>query len=268
MGYPASEIAKHGVCLHSSQNFENFRQRSVIFFIQNKVSKHSLPNEIFAMAPTWGGFVRCSQSLSGENHDIIIVVDSHSEQLFIGLVEALPGKNIVYYLMTDLPFDNGKRNQAIWRQIYKERNHVEAIFVASHWADKIAVISDEAFQEGMSNLISKLAPASVIFVKQTPVFDFDPSRCAIERRFRTSGNQCAMPLANHKAQVARFEALVRKVNIDERTKFIDMTDLFCKGDSCAMNRDGLLLYRDYRHLNIHGSMAAGRFIAIASSLRI
>ena len=40
MGYPASEIAKHGVCLHSSQNFENFRQRSVIFFIQNKVSKH------------------------------------------------------------------------------------------------------------------------------------------------------------------------------------------------------------------------------------
>jgi hypothetical protein len=48
-------------------------------------------------------FPRCRQSKPGSQRNVALVGDSHSEHLFLGLAEALPNKNIVYYTIDQRP---------------------------------------------------------------------------------------------------------------------------------------------------------------------
>jgi len=62
------------------------------------------PDSIAQAALRWDGFIRCQQSRANSDIDIALLGDSHAEHLFFGLAEALPHRNLVFYIKSDPAF--------------------------------------------------------------------------------------------------------------------------------------------------------------------
>ncbi len=79
------------------------------------------PESIAKEALKWEGFVRCMQSKPGPDVDIALVGDSHAEHLFLGLAEALPTKNVVFYIRNDLPLIDSPEFKKIFDPFWQAR---------------------------------------------------------------------------------------------------------------------------------------------------
>ncbi|MGI4859499.1 MAG: acyltransferase family protein, partial [Janthinobacterium lividum] len=62
------------------------------------------PEMLAREAPEWTGFVRCMQSRPGPDVDVALIGDSHAEHLFLGLADALPNRNVAFYIKGSPPF--------------------------------------------------------------------------------------------------------------------------------------------------------------------
>lgn len=87
-------------------------------------------------------------------------------------------------------------------------------------------------------------------------------KCKVRRVFMSS-QQCEMPRKLFDRQMATYDQLLIKLQLNPAVHLIETAKFFCNSVSCTMNRGSELLFRDRHHLNISGSRYLGEQIAPA-----
>jgi peptidoglycan/LPS O-acetylase OafA/YrhL len=211
------------------------------------------PKEIRDRALTWKGVLRCQQSKPGTDISMAVIGDSHAEHLFLGLAEALPRENVVYYIVDDAP-------------LTADENFARIVHhVAASSSIKTVVMSAFWHYRGVNGpeLLTTLQPMSeagkTIFVTDdVPSFPFDPFGCKY-RQALFAPAKCSVDAEEfQRDDYSRYyPELLATVQQVPRAHMLNTTHYFCGKATCDMNRGGLLLYRDTSHLNMNGS----RFLA-------
>jgi len=220
------------------------------------------PQHIQDEALRWDGAIRCFQSKKNQPIDIAIIGDSHAEHLFIGLAEAIPSKNIVYYTRPTLPIIGNAEFDHVFDYVLLNPN-IKTIILDAYWSNrKNETPKNTTLFSGLTKTIQNLHERhkKVIIVDDVPVFSFDAKQCKFIRPLSLKNN-CEEDKnyfgKKYQTYVPAFEMLKKNSNVT----LINTVTLFCDDKNCSMEKDGKLLYRDDQHLNIEGSRYIGKFIA-------
>ena len=208
---------------------------------------HCLPNNLYTKSEKFGNKHRCYQSFDGDQ-DVAIIGDSHGEHLFPGLAKEFPDKNFVYYLTNRNFALTDQQNSEIAGVVIKNPS-IKYVIINSYWdASKINIRSLREF-------ISQFTEAGkkVYLFSDVPDFNFDGKNCKFNRTFLNL-NLCSQNLAVS-SQLNR-KLLKESALLNKNAYFVDSFRYFCNtfDNKCFMNKGNLVLYRDYNHLNIEGSI--------------
>ncbi len=194
---------------------------------------------------------RCFQSQNNDDHRIAIIGDSHAENIFPGLAEALPGINIVYYLRTTSPYLNNKEYNDIFKYIINSPS-IELVIISVDWNGhkndgNLAIELDKTIK-------ALMAANKRICIVDSPDFSFDSTICKHNSPFRQHQHQCAedINLINN-GDWAYYSDLVSTIKNNPSVHFLNLVKYFCSKHECSMAKNGVLFFRDTNHLNIDGS---------------
>jgi peptidoglycan/LPS O-acetylase OafA/YrhL len=210
------------------------------------------PNDIRERAVKFDGVARCQQSKLGPDVSVAVIGDSHAEQLFLGLADALPRENVVYYIVDDALVTTDADFERIVRRVAAQRS-ITTVVVSAFWHDR----GVHGAQLLLTLETLSAAGKSIFVTDDLPFFSFDPFECKY-RQALFLPTDCSTDAGKFRRDYARYYpellATVRRV---PRAHMLNTARYFCGKSTCDMARNGLLLYRDYDHLNINGS----RFVA-------
>lgn len=252
-GWPNREIMSAKYVMHEGDiGHDKFHQ-----YFQD----HFFPCEeerIAKTAGSWKGMVRCFQSKESSQFDLTLIGDSHAEHLFIGLAQALPGKNVVFYSKPALPLMSEPEFTTVFDVIQTSKNY-SSVVLAANWAPKLKGYDRELFEMNLEKTVNALLVANkqVYLLSDIPQFHFDPQRCKYQRPF-TGDVKCDMPYDLAQAQWSEYGAAMAAVQQKHPSvRVLDLNPLFCAEGRCSMAREKQLFYRDNNHLNIGGSQYLG-----------
>ncbi len=256
-GWPNREIMSTKYVLHEGDiGHDIFHQ-----YFKN----HFFPCEeasIAKAAGTWKGMVRCFQSGKSFKFDLTLIGDSHAEHLFIGLAQALPEKNVVFYSRPALPLMSESEFKTVFDVVLTSENY-SAVALVANWAPKLKEYDKGAFVVNLEKTVAALLAANkqVYLLTDIPQFGFDPQRCKYQRPL--SGDvKCDMPYEQVQAQWGEYGAAMVSVQQNyPAVRVLYLNRPFCTSEICSMARDKLLFYRDNNHLNVVGSQYLGLNIA-------
>ena len=220
------------------------------------------PEAIAQEAIRWEEFLRCKQSKSGVDVEAALIGDSHVEHLFLGLADQLPDKNIVYYQRGSYPLLSNPIFARIFSHVLRS-DSIKTVFLTAHWEQRVTEIpADMTFEQELLETLDALVSAgkTVYLLSAVPEFPFPPERC----KFRAEGvgaTTCDMPKSESVEQKQKYIDSLKSVSSQiPGVHFLDISDLLCGETTCGMVKNGVLMYRDFRHLNIPGSIYFGREI--------
>jgi peptidoglycan/LPS O-acetylase OafA/YrhL len=220
------------------------------------------PLSIRKEAQYWADAIRCLQSKPDQPIDIAIVGDSHAEHLFVGLAEALPRLNVVYYLKNTLPLVGDPEFASVFKYVLSDPN-IKTVIITAYWSAKLAMVpKDSSLEHELSVTVEMLGAAHkmVYLTDDVPVFSFDPAQCKYSRRFNGE-SRCLESRVLYSRQLQSYLPILQSVaNKHANVKLIDTIKYFCPSDLCAMAIDGKILYRDTNHLNLNGTRYVARRI--------
>jgi len=178
-----------------------------------------------------------------------------------------------------------KQNQRALQ--YVRDNDIKNIFLVARWSyyvmggpdglraamitdsDRISRSPEEAaraFQRNLAATVRMLGQEgrNVYIIKQVPEqFDFD-TRAAFYRAVRTgqdAGLNAVIAKDNETYQ-ALADAAIDTLASEARIIIIDPATVLCeKNGVCALEKDGMLLYRDENHLSVEGAMTLQQLFA-------
>ncbi|MGH3556271.1 MAG: acyltransferase family protein [Mycobacterium sp.] len=203
-------------------------------------------------APKWKGMPRCFQSKPGSHIDVALFGDSHAETLFLGLAEALPTKNVVYY--------SGIANADRIIDAIASNPATKTVVVSMAWA-----LHGGTEGEWLANILKlfKSRDTAVFVTDDLPTFPFDALGCKYRKAPVLPFPECTENRqlfdAAHARYYSKLRAMVEKV---PGVQLLNTAEYFCDNKVCSMNKGDTLLYRDSNHLNNIGSkFLADRLIA-------
>lgn len=209
---------------------------------------------------SWEGIVECFQSHKDGPIDIAIVGDSHAEHLFIGLAEAMPGKNVLFSIKASNPYYGNDDFREIYKFVMTEKS-IKKVILSAWWSRRrVDVPANSSFKAELLDTATKLAAAGkdVFIVDDVPNFSFDPKRCKYSRILSHVDNQCVEESGSFSRQydtyIHDFEQIEKT---SPRIKVVRVRQYLCGVENCSMEKDGKVLYRDNNHLNIPGSKYVG-----------
>jgi len=252
-GYPAREIIKN-------QKEINFGDIGHDEFHQY-FKEHFYPCSDAAIqsnAPEWRGMIRCFQSKENSPVDVVMIGDSHSEHLFLGIAEQLPSLNVAYYLKMALPFVSTKDYEQIFNHILSDKG-ISTVILAAQWESKLGRSQQKFLIKELDTTVKVLMKSgkAVYVADDVMKFDFDPQRCKYQRPF-TSNIKCEASVDFFDQQYYAYGQSLRETQeLNPGLKIFAFRDFLCKGSKCRMAVDGNILYRDNNHLNIIGSKFIG-----------
>ena len=217
-------------------------------------------------ARKWGGTNSCHQSKPASRVDVAIVGDSHAQALFLGLADALPNKNIVYYTRDGLPVRSVTGLDQIIDDVASDPA-VGTVIVTAAWAARPAPRDGEL----VSTLEAFRSKGKAVFVTDdVPVFPFDAVACKYRKApILPSTVLCSEDRRAFETQYATYypelRAAVDKVS---GVQLLNTAAYFCDSDVCSMNKGDVLLYRDSNHVNLIGTrFLANRMLADFAQFR-
>jgi len=220
------------------------------------------PQDIQDEALRWGGAIRCFQSKKGQPIDIAIIGDSHAEHLFIGLAEAIPSKNIVYYTKPTLPIIGNSEFNHVFDYVLSNQS-IKIIILDAYWSNrKNELPKHTSLFNGLTNTIQSLHEhhKEVIIIDDVPVFSFNPKQCKFIRPLSFKNN-CEEDKNYFDKKYQTYASVFESLKKNKEVTVIRTVPLLCDGKNCTMEKNGKILYRDDQHLNIEGSRYIGKFIA-------
>jgi peptidoglycan/LPS O-acetylase OafA/YrhL len=205
----------------------------------------------------YGGFLRCRQSKLGSKIDVAIIGDSHAEHLFVGLADALPHENVVYYLVNDAPVTSDPDFARIVRHVAATPT-VRAVVVTAFWYDR--PYATPALDATLRALVRAGKPTFV--TDDVPFFQFDPFECKFRKALFLPTRCSATTQEFHGEYERYYPKLASAVQLVHGVQMLHTAQFLCGRSRCEMARNGRLLYRDPTHLNVNGSQfVAGRLLA-------
>jgi len=210
-------------------------------------------------AQKYENLLRCFQSKESNLIDIAIIGDSHAEHLFIGLAEALPNKNIVYYERDTLPIISNHQFDRIFKYVISNKN-IKTVVLNANWdMRKKEYPKKSSLYNELLSTINELSShkKNIVLINDIPIFSFDPKECKYIRPL-SSKNNCLESKEKFLDKYKNFAKVFEELQKNKKIKFINTIDLFKEGENFSMEKDGTLLYRDNQHLNIQGSQYIGK----------
>lgn len=212
------------------------------------------PESLQKEAQKYEGMIRCFQSKKDRPIDIAILGDSHAEHLFLGLAEALPQKNIVYYEKDTLPLIGNNEFEQIFNYILSDKK-IKGVIFNAYWARrKNETPKNKTLKEAFVKTIEALSSQNkdIFIVDDVPDFSFDPKQCKYLRPLSEKNNCIETKNYFYKKYNAYYENLNELRSLQHVT-ILNTVKFFCDEQNCSMEKNGELLYRDSNHLNINGS---------------
>jgi peptidoglycan/LPS O-acetylase OafA/YrhL len=195
---------------------------------------------------------RCQQSKPGADIDLALIGDSHVEHLFIGLVEALPDLNIMYFA-TDAPLGVAEPAYREAVRFITRTPSIRDVLATSYWHQRGVVAPDvTAFLRALS-----VGGRHVYLTDDVPDFPFEPFGCKYASGLvpRTCSQDAPAFWGMYQAFVDQMAAVVAAV---PRAVLVHTARYLCDETVCSMTRDGQILYADRSHLNVLGSEYVAR----------
>jgi peptidoglycan/LPS O-acetylase OafA/YrhL len=217
------------------------------------------PEAIAEEAIRWEEFLRCKQSKSTVDVEVALIGDSHIEHIFLGLADHLPNKNIVYYQRGSYPFLSNPVFGKIFTHVLRS-DSINTVLLTAHWVQRADEMPrDTTLEQELLQTINALVSAGkkVYLLSSVPEFPFPPERC----KFLVEGFDktiCDTSKSDIVEQEQQYIDSMKNVSSQiPGVHFLRISDLLCGEATCSMVKNGVLMYRDYQHLNILGSMYVG-----------
>jgi hypothetical protein len=220
------------------------------------------PQNIQDKALSVNNVTRCFQSKNNQPIDIALIGDSHAEQVFIGLAEAMPNKNVVYYIQHSPPIMGNHDLDHIFEYVMADKS-IKIVILNAFWSKrKKELPKNTSLSEGLSHTIKQLLSKNkqVVVLDDIPVFSFNPRQCEFIRPLSFTNN-CNENKSIFDKKYNLYGPSLELSSKNSGAQLINTVSLFCDNKVCSMEKNGQLLYRDSNHLNINGSRYIGRFIA-------
>ncbi len=247
---PSLHEANHGDIGHAA------------FFRQLQTYYPCLPAELQKTAMKHG----CLQSRKDTGPDIAIIGDSHAQHVYLGLAKSLPATNILLFMQDGFPELDSKHFHDVMQTVIHTES-ITKVVLAAYWKFRIRPTQLEQFKQSFGETVKALTAANkaVYIIEDLPHFSFRPAKCKYAGRLGLGlgpVNKCSESSAYFYREKKKFTQLLKKAVGDNRmVKFIDISRLFCDTEQCHMAKNGELFYRDTNHLNINGSIYAGKAIS-------
>ena len=210
------------------------------------------PKELRERALSWEGVLRCQQSKPGKDISVAVIGDSHAEHLFLGLAEALPRENIVYYILDDALLTTKPDGARIVDQVAASST-IKTVVLSEFWY--LRGVRSAGLLKTLEAL--SLAGKTTFVTDDVPFFSFDPFGCKYRKALFLPTDCSRDARRFHRDYSVFYPALLATVRQVPRVHMLNTSRYFCDETTCDMARGGQLLYRDRSHLNINGS----RFLA-------
>ena len=232
------------------------------------LAAHVAPCDVTAFPPMADqppNMLTCGQSKAGAPPEVVILGDSHSFHLYLGLAEALPARNVAFYA-AGMP----SLEDPLFAQVYAAlaaKASVKVIILSPAWAVRLSHLRPgenlrEEFDRSARFLLA--AGKRVYFLNDVPYFSVRVGRCKFAGRFGLA-NRCDEDQSELERQLAAYAGdLAAVVAANPGARLIDTAHTFCAGGRCSMAADGKLLYRDGNHLNLNGTRVLGAKIVAAA----
>lgn len=191
---------------------------------------------------------RCFQSKEDVPLAVVVVGDSHAEDLYIGLQRSLPNANVGYVYLPEWPYRASSNAQLTFKQI-ADSPSIETVIVNARW-DEGGASSDEVASE-----VRVLANSNkTIFVADDrPTFSFHAENCQYKPwvGLRTQCEESSGRfLASYSEYLPELQSLVA---VGDNAHLLTTSDGICDEKSCSMTKGDDLLFADAGHLNEIGS---------------
>ncbi len=225
------------------------------------------PAAIADDAPRWEGFTLCMQSKAGPGVDVAIIGDSHAEQLFPGIAEALPSRNVAYYMKHAPPMLWRPEFEKIFNYVLANRN-IKYVVLDMYWNLHLrGILRDMPMgsspDKEMLSVIDALTRAgkTVYMIDGIPTFPFDANTCKRYRLLGWKNPKCEFGAESEMKGYGKYmAALSNAIEGRPDVRMLATRRYFCDEKACSMVSGDALLYRDDNHLNIKGSLFVGRKI--------
>jgi peptidoglycan/LPS O-acetylase OafA/YrhL len=204
----------------------------------------------------------CHQSVMQRNIEVAVLGDSHAPPLFIALAGSLTGVNVGVFSRDALPFPDNREFENIYKYVLRDQN-IRTVILAAHWSGRMdSTDTQETLEQQLSEVAELLNTHDkrIYIANDNPDFNFAPSRCKYEGRLGLA-NICTQDVKVLLSQLAKYQPIFQSVaSKNPRVKVLDTADCFCSGNYCSMANGGLLLFRDYQHLNMNGAKFLGSYL--------
>lgn len=214
-------------------------------YIENKFVPCT-PDAVRKQAEKWDGIIRCSQSRGDKPIDTVLLGDSHSEHLFIGIAESLPNKNVAFYIRNGMSVRSNPGFDVIFNAIDANPN-IKQVIIANLWSLRKVPVADM-----ITTIRSLQSTGKTVFITDdTPDFSFDPAVC----KFR---GECTEPAKEFMSRYDTYKQALKDVfDSVPGVELIRTSEYLCNAEVCKMGDNGKLYYRDPNHLSIPGSQFVG-----------
>jgi hypothetical protein len=216
------------------------------------------PAALFNAAPRWKDIVLCMQSRADVAPDVAIIGDSHAEQLFPGLAEALPSHNVVYYIQHAAPIMGQHGFDAIFSHVVATPGIRYVVVVVTWDVHRREMPPGSSQARELLAVIDNLTRAgkTVYVTDDVPSFPFDANTCKRYRWFGWKKCEIGAPV-DRQHYASDVTALAQAIAGRTDVRMLATRRYFCDDAVCSMIRGGRLLYRDDNHLNLEGSRLIG-----------
>jgi hypothetical protein len=223
-----------------------------------------VPASLATEAPRWKGFVRCMQSQASPDVDIAIIGDSHAEHLFLGIAEALPDRNVAFYIKAAPAFPGQAEFQNVFEHVIASSS-IRYVILTLFWEARLPEIPPgSSLEDKISAAIDALTRAgkTVYLTDDVPYFRFTGNDCKRFRRLGWKNANCETSAEAVRRRYERYVTALRKATEGRPdARLLETMKYLCDAAVCSMTRNNELLYRDQQHLNLNGSRFVGRRIA-------
>jgi hypothetical protein len=191
---------------------------------------------------------RCQQSKPGPDVDIALLGDSHAEHIFIGLLEALPATNVMYFIVNAFPSKSDPQFAAALNYVNRTPAIKTVIFTA-FWGGR--GVDEPALVDVLTSLVN--SGKKVLITDDVPNFPFDPFGCKVHT------TRCSQDATEYRARYTLiYDKLLSVTRQVQGVRLIRTALYLCNEKECSMTLGGNILYADPSHLNLLGSRYVGR----------
>jgi hypothetical protein len=218
---------------------------------------------IFNNSESWDGIVRCWQSKSGKPN-VILLGDSHAENLFFGFANLLNDKNVASYIRAGRPSIIDANFNFIFKELLADSGNGKKVLLITHyiqdWNNGLLVGELQATIEALKNRGYEVA-----LVGDIPLFSMQPTECrGLNKRkiiFRSVISDCQIDVKIASAQKSIYDKSLGRIAELYDIPYVSGDSAFCDLKSCSMfDEDFKLLYINNDHLNLEGSMRLGKLL--------